>query len=156
MVNNSTNFNKRNYHLLPLTSKCKKDHDIENPVPDLGQTQKCGGVNPVNGIPTLFLWLLDLVCFISYFVSWVVNQDLNISLSRNLAKCYIIILTLLFQASGSSQGVNGSGESLGAQTSQLGIKGPSSSLLQSSGRKVRSKGSLSQQHYDVPHGTEVW
>lgn len=58
-------------------------------------------------------------------------------------------------ASGSSQGVNSSGESLGAQTSQLGIKGPSSSLLQSSGRKVRSKGSLSQQHYDVPHGTEV-
>ncbi|VDI79398.1 IQ motif and SEC7 domain-containing protein [Mytilus galloprovincialis] len=59
-------------------------------------------------------------------------------------------------ASGSSQGVNSSGESLGTQTSQnlLVIKGPSSSSLLSSGKKGRSKGSLSQQ-YEAPHGTEV-
>ncbi|CAG2222537.1 IQSEC [Mytilus edulis] len=60
------------------------------------------------------------------------------------------------EASGSSQGVNSSGESLGTQTSQnlLVIKGPSSSSLLSSGKKGRSKGSLSQQ-YEAPHGTEV-
>jgi hypothetical protein len=26
-------------------------YEIGNPGPDLGQPQKCGGVNPVNGIP---------------------------------------------------------------------------------------------------------
>jgi hypothetical protein len=31
----------------------KPQHDIGNGGPGLGQTQQCGGVKPVNGIPTL-------------------------------------------------------------------------------------------------------
>ena len=33
-----------------------KTYDVGNPVPDLGQTQTCGEVKSVNGIPTLPSW----------------------------------------------------------------------------------------------------
>jgi len=39
---------------IELTGHTKTmTHDIEIPGPVLGQTQKCGGVKLVNGIPTL-------------------------------------------------------------------------------------------------------
>jgi hypothetical protein len=51
MVSNPTNINKTNNHLSPsLTEHIKTmPYDIGNPCPGLGQTQKCGGVKPVNG-----------------------------------------------------------------------------------------------------------
>ena len=45
-------------HLSPQTIEHKKDHDIyiydvRNPVPGMEQAQQCGGVKPVNRMPTL-------------------------------------------------------------------------------------------------------
>jgi len=34
-------------------------YDIGNPGPGLGQTQKCGRVKPINGIPTLPLLIIE-------------------------------------------------------------------------------------------------
>jgi hypothetical protein len=42
MVNNSTNINKTNNYLSTKTIEHKKDHDIWNLNPGLGQEQKCG------------------------------------------------------------------------------------------------------------------
>ena len=55
MVNNSTNINKANKHLSPQLIEHKKNYDIiiGNPGPCLRQIEKCRGVKPVNGIPTL-------------------------------------------------------------------------------------------------------
>ena len=62
MVNNSTNINKTNNQLSPELTEHKKDNDIciGNLGPGLGQAQKCGWVKPVNRIPTLPSWKLDL------------------------------------------------------------------------------------------------
>jgi hypothetical protein len=53
MVNNSTKI-KMNNRLSPQLLNIKKTttYDVGNPGPCLGQTQKCGGVKPVNGLPT--------------------------------------------------------------------------------------------------------
>jgi len=62
MVINSTNINKTNNHISPQIIEHKKDHNIWlfNPVPGLGQVEKCGRVKPVNRIHTLVmgLWYL--------------------------------------------------------------------------------------------------
>jgi hypothetical protein len=50
MINNSTNINKTRNHLSHLL---KNTHDMENPGPDLGQAQKCGGIKPVIDFPSL-------------------------------------------------------------------------------------------------------
>ena len=52
MVDNSINIHKKNKHLLIEHTKTMA-YDVGNPVPGLGQAQKCGRVKPVNGIPTL-------------------------------------------------------------------------------------------------------
>jgi hypothetical protein len=44
MVNNSTNINKMNNHLSFQITECKKDNDIWNPDPGLGQAQDGGRV----------------------------------------------------------------------------------------------------------------
>jgi hypothetical protein len=44
-------------HLHSLNTKKKTmTYDVGNPGPGLGQTQKCGRVRPVNGIPTIPFW----------------------------------------------------------------------------------------------------
>ena len=62
MVNNFVNINKTNNHLASELSSLNKKktttHDFGNPGPGLGQAQKCGGVKPVNEIPTLSSWYL--------------------------------------------------------------------------------------------------
>jgi hypothetical protein len=60
MVNNSTNINKINNHLSSLLTEHKKNmtYDVGNPDSGIGQAQKCGGVKPVNGIPTLPLLII--------------------------------------------------------------------------------------------------
>ena len=35
-------------------------YDVENPDPGLEQAYRCGGIKPVNTIPTLSFWSLDL------------------------------------------------------------------------------------------------
>jgi hypothetical protein len=40
--------NKTNNHFSSQTIEHKKDHDIGNPDPGLGQAQHCGGVIAVN------------------------------------------------------------------------------------------------------------
>ena len=54
MVNNS---NKTTIisHLDSLNTQKTTTYDLGNPDPGLGQAQQCGGVTPVNGIPTLLL-----------------------------------------------------------------------------------------------------
>ena len=37
----------------------RKTYDVGNPGPGYGQAQKCSGVKPANGIPTLPSWQLD-------------------------------------------------------------------------------------------------
>ena len=60
MVINSTNINKNKKSPLILTelTEHKKylTYDIGNPGPGLWRAQKCGGVKPVNGIPTPPSW----------------------------------------------------------------------------------------------------
>ena len=53
MVNNSTKI-KMNNRLSPQLLNIEKTttYDVGNPGPCLGQAQQCGGVKPVNGIPT--------------------------------------------------------------------------------------------------------
>jgi len=55
MTNNSTNINKTNNILSPQLIEYKKDYNISlgNPGSGFRQAHKCGGVKPVNGIPTL-------------------------------------------------------------------------------------------------------
>jgi hypothetical protein len=57
MVNNSTNINKANNHLLSqiIEKKRKKNttYDVGDLVPDFGQAQKCDRVKQAKGIPTL-------------------------------------------------------------------------------------------------------
>ena len=51
MINNSTNFNKTNYHLsLKSIDHNKKTtmYNIGNSGSDVGRAQKCGGFKPVN------------------------------------------------------------------------------------------------------------
>jgi hypothetical protein len=52
IVNNSTNNNKTNNHLWPSPTEHKKTrtYEVRNPSNGLGQTHKCGGAKPVNGI----------------------------------------------------------------------------------------------------------
>jgi hypothetical protein len=52
MVNNYHNISKTNNHHSPKTIH-HKAHGVGNPGPNLGLTQKCGGVKPANGITTL-------------------------------------------------------------------------------------------------------
>ena len=42
-------------HLKPLNTKKTMTHGVGNPGPGLRQTQTCGRVNPVNGIPIFCL-----------------------------------------------------------------------------------------------------
>jgi hypothetical protein len=51
----SININKNDHSPLILIENQEKPtpYNIRNPDPVLGQTQSCGGVVPVNGIPTL-------------------------------------------------------------------------------------------------------
>jgi hypothetical protein len=51
LVINSTNI-KQNEQLPLIFTKKKTTYDVGNPGPGLEQTQACGGVKPVNGIPT--------------------------------------------------------------------------------------------------------
>jgi hypothetical protein len=53
MINNYINSNKANNHLNSLNIKKTMTYDVENQGPGLGQAQICGGVKPVNGMPTL-------------------------------------------------------------------------------------------------------
>jgi len=46
-------------HFKLLNTKMIMTYDIGNPVPGLGQTQKCGRVKPINGIPTLPLLIIE-------------------------------------------------------------------------------------------------
>ena len=57
MVNNFTNITP---HLNSLNTKKTMKYDVVNPGPALGQAHKCGGVKPVNGVPTLPSWQLHL------------------------------------------------------------------------------------------------
>jgi len=41
------------FYLNLLNTKNNTTFNFNNPCPDLGQAQKCGGVKPVNWIPTL-------------------------------------------------------------------------------------------------------
>ena len=51
MVNNSTNTKRIiTSDLKQLNTKKTTTYDVGNPSPDLGQTQKCGRVNPVKEI----------------------------------------------------------------------------------------------------------
>ena len=58
MGNDSTYGNKTNSHLNTFNKK-KRACDVENPGPGLEQTEKCGEVKLVNGIPSLSSWYLD-------------------------------------------------------------------------------------------------
>jgi hypothetical protein len=65
MVNTSTNINKTNNHFSPLLTERKKEintntYAVRNSSPDLGLTQKYGGVQPVKGI------LILSSCFIVF------------------------------------------------------------------------------------------
>ena len=51
MVNNSTNINKTNYHLSPQINEHKDNNDIW--CWKFKSWFTCGGLKPVNGIPTL-------------------------------------------------------------------------------------------------------
>jgi hypothetical protein len=56
MINNSTNVNKKNNQFEPQTfwkQNKTTTNGVENLGSGLGQAQKCDGVKPVNGIPTL-------------------------------------------------------------------------------------------------------
>jgi hypothetical protein len=57
MVHNSTNINKWNIHLSPQTIEHKKTiaYVFRSPGLSFRQAQKCGGVEPVNGIPPLII-----------------------------------------------------------------------------------------------------
>ena len=45
------------YHILIHWTQKRQGHiDVGNPGPGLGQTQRCGGVKPVTGIPILPSW----------------------------------------------------------------------------------------------------
>jgi len=71
MVNNSLNINKTKYQLPPQIIEHKKKtttDDVEYSVLALGQTQKCGSVKPVKGIPVN-------VCFILYIFGVFFVQD---------------------------------------------------------------------------------
>ena len=46
--------NKANNHISPQLMKHKETYDVGNPHPGLGHAHICGGVKPVNEIPTLF------------------------------------------------------------------------------------------------------
>ena len=50
--------NKTNNHLSPSLTEYKKimTYGVGNAGPDLSQAQTCGGVKPVNGIPTTPSW----------------------------------------------------------------------------------------------------
>jgi hypothetical protein len=51
-------------------------YDVGNPNPCLGQVQKCGGVKPVNEIPTLSSWKLDhIYIYYSYPTVNIDNRD---------------------------------------------------------------------------------
>jgi hypothetical protein len=54
--------NKTNNYLSSHAIEPKKitTYDIRNYVLALGQAQKYGGVEPVNGMPTILLYKLDL------------------------------------------------------------------------------------------------
>jgi len=60
MVNNSTNIYKANNQLSPQIIEHRKSmtYNVGNPGPGLGRAQKCGRGNPVNGIPTLPLFII--------------------------------------------------------------------------------------------------
>jgi len=62
VVDNSTNINKTNKQPPTLQNiECKKltTYSVGYQSPVLGQTQKCGGVKPVNLIPTPSITLLS-------------------------------------------------------------------------------------------------
>jgi hypothetical protein len=56
MVNNSNNIN--NYLSPQITAGKKKDHNIQHRKSKLRQTQTCGRVKLINGIPTLPLLII--------------------------------------------------------------------------------------------------
>ena len=55
-INDYININKNDHSSLILIGKKTTPYDIINPDPGLGQTQKYGGVVPINGIPILQSW----------------------------------------------------------------------------------------------------
>ena len=63
MSNNFTNISKTNNHLWPsIIEHIKKEekttaYGLGNPDLDLRQTQMCGGIKPVNGIPNTIIYI---------------------------------------------------------------------------------------------------
>jgi hypothetical protein len=57
MVNNATNINKTQNHISsqPIEHKKTTTYDVGNSGPGLGQAQKCGVVEQLNGTPIPFL-----------------------------------------------------------------------------------------------------
>jgi len=61
MVNNSTNINKTNNHLShQLTEHKKTPYDVGYPVTSLEHAEQGGGVKPVNVIPILPPYVLNV------------------------------------------------------------------------------------------------
>ena len=54
MIININQMNNRlSSYLIPLNTNQTTTYDVGNLGPGLGRAQKCGGIKPVNGIPTL-------------------------------------------------------------------------------------------------------